>query len=107
MCRNIRTLANFEPPATHDEIRASALQFVRKLAGPGTKIERLTVDGLPAIWIEGAQHFFFYRDPNGNIVENEMRLAQNVLLLERGRLLVRLEGAFDRAQAVAIARSLR
>ncbi|HEY1306911.1 MAG TPA: DUF2277 domain-containing protein [Vicinamibacterales bacterium] len=33
MCRNIRTLANFEPPATDEEIRASALQFVRKLSG--------------------------------------------------------------------------
>ena len=33
MCRNIRTLANFDPPATQDEIRASALQFVRKLSG--------------------------------------------------------------------------
>ena len=33
MCRNIRTLANFDPPATEDEIRASALQFVRKLSG--------------------------------------------------------------------------
>jgi hypothetical protein len=33
MCRNIKTLANFEPPATEDEIRASALQFVRKLTG--------------------------------------------------------------------------
>jgi len=33
MCRNIRTLHNFEPPATHDESRASALQFVRKLSG--------------------------------------------------------------------------
>jgi len=33
MCRNIRTLANFEPPATEDEIHASALQFVRKLSG--------------------------------------------------------------------------
>lgn len=33
MCRNIKTLANFEPPATNDEIRASALQFVRKLSG--------------------------------------------------------------------------
>ena len=32
MCRNIRTLFNFEPPATEDEIRASALQFVRKLS---------------------------------------------------------------------------
>ncbi|MEO8561031.1 MAG: DUF2277 domain-containing protein [bacterium] len=33
MCRNIKTLANFEPPATDNEIRASALQFVRKLSG--------------------------------------------------------------------------
>jgi hypothetical protein len=33
MCRNIRTLFNFEPPASDDEIRASALQFVRKLSG--------------------------------------------------------------------------
>ena len=33
MCRNIRTLFNFEPPATEDEIRAASLQFVRKLSG--------------------------------------------------------------------------
>jgi hypothetical protein len=33
MCRNIRTLHNFEPPATNEEIRASALQYVRKLSG--------------------------------------------------------------------------
>ena len=33
MCRNIRTLYNFAPPATDDEVRASALQFVRKLSG--------------------------------------------------------------------------
>lgn len=33
MCRNIKTLANFEPPATDEEIRASALQFVRKISG--------------------------------------------------------------------------
>ena len=33
MCRNIRTLANFDPPASDDEIRASALQFVRKISG--------------------------------------------------------------------------
>jgi hypothetical protein len=33
MCRNIKTLHNFVPPATHEEIRASSLQFVRKLSG--------------------------------------------------------------------------
>jgi hypothetical protein len=36
MCRNIKTLFNFEPPATEEEIRASALQFVRKLSGFNT-----------------------------------------------------------------------
>lgn len=81
--------------------------LVGKLAGPATRIESLTIDGRPAIWIEGAQHFFFYRDPNGNVVEDELRLAQNVLLLQRGPVLVRFEGAFDRERAVAMARSLR
>ena len=33
MCRNIRPLSNFEPPATHDEIAAAALQYVRKISG--------------------------------------------------------------------------
>ena len=33
MCRNIRTLHNFEPPASHDEVTAAALQFVRKVSG--------------------------------------------------------------------------
>ena len=33
MCRNIRTLYNFEPPATEDEVRAAALQYVRKISG--------------------------------------------------------------------------
>lgn len=33
MCRNIRTLFNFEPPATEDEVRAAALQYVRKISG--------------------------------------------------------------------------
>jgi hypothetical protein len=43
MCRNIKTLANFEPPATESEIRASALQFVRKLSGT-TKPSRANQD---------------------------------------------------------------
>jgi hypothetical protein len=36
MCRNIKTLFNFEPPATEDEVRAASLQFVRKLSGFNT-----------------------------------------------------------------------
>jgi len=46
MCRNIKTLANFEPPASQDEIRASALQFVRKLSGASrpSKANQMTFD---------------------------------------------------------------
>ena len=33
MCRNIKTLFNFDPPVTHDEVRAASLQFVRKISG--------------------------------------------------------------------------
>jgi hypothetical protein len=82
-------------------------EYFGKLAGPATDIQRLAIDGERAVWIEGAQHFFFYRSPDGDIVDHELRVAQNVLLLERGRLLVRLEGAFDRERAIEIARSLR
>ena len=49
MCRNIKTLANFQPPATDDEIKASALQFVRKLSGT-TRPSRANEDAFnPAV----------------------------------------------------------
>jgi hypothetical protein len=78
-----------------------------KLVGPNASLEELTVGGEPGAWIEGAEHFFFYRRPDGSIVEDELRLAQNVLLMQRGRILIRLEGAFDRDRALEIAASLR
>ena len=43
MCRNIRTLYNFEPPATEDEVRAAALQYVRKISGT-TKPSRVNAE---------------------------------------------------------------
>lgn len=84
-----------------------APEYAGKIAGQATKVERLTIDGHRALWLEGAPHFFFYRAPNEPFREERLRLAQNVLLLEDGRLLVRLEGAFDRERAVELARSLR
>ena len=81
--------------------------YVGKLAGLSSTVERLQVDGRPAIWVAGAPHFFFYRGPNGEFVDTTLRIAGNVLLLERGRLLVRLEGAFGRDRAIELARSLR
>ena len=83
-----------------------APEYLGKIAGETTRIERLRVDGDRAIWIEGAPHLFFYRPPDSDFAESELRLAHNVLLLERGNLLVRLEGAFNRERAVELARSL-
>ena len=52
MCRNIRTLHNFQPPATEDEIQASALQYVRKISGspkPSKANERAFADAVEAV----------------------------------------------------------
>jgi hypothetical protein len=84
-----------------------APQYAGKIAGQANRVERLTVGGEPAVWVAGAPHFFFYRARGDRFAENQLRLAQNVLLLQRGRLLVRIEGAFGRDRAVEIARSLR
>ena len=84
-----------------------APEYFGKTAGQATRIERLRVDGDRAIWLEGAPHFFFYRPPNEPFREEQLRIAQNVLLLEHGNLLIRLEGAFELDRAVELARSLR
>jgi hypothetical protein len=81
--------------------------YLGKVVAQTTRVEPLTVDGNRAIWIEGAPHLFFYRTPDGRFAERPLRLAANVLLLQRGSLLVRLEGDFGRAQAVRLAASLR
>ena len=81
-------------------------EYAGKMAGQSTRIEPFRLDGERAIWVSGAAHFFFYRAPGNPFQERELRLAQNVLLLERGRLLVRLEGAFGKARAIELARSL-
>ena len=96
------------PRALVSEFRGDlSPEYIEKVAGPATSTERLTIDGNRAIWIEGAPHFLLYRDQDGQLIESTMRLAQNALLLEHGDLLIRLEGAFGRERAVAIARSLR
>jgi hypothetical protein len=81
--------------------------YLGKIAGPSTRVERLRVDGARAIWIEGAPHLFFYRPPDAAFAESRLRVAANVLLLERGNVLLRLEGAFGRERALELARSLR
>ena len=77
-----------------------------KLVGPQTTLERLTVDGAPALWISGRPHSFIYREPGGNVAAEEFRLAGNVLLWERDGLTFRLEGPLTKERALEIARSV-
>jgi hypothetical protein len=83
-----------------------APEYFGKIGGQATTIERLRVDGQRAIWVAGAPHVFFYRPPDSDFAESDLRLAHNVLLLEHGNLLVRLEGSFSRERAIELARSL-
>ena len=78
-----------------------------KVLGPDTRTEQLTVGGGEGVWIEGAPHQVFFRAPSGEAVIDTVRLAGNVLLWERGTLLLRIEGEMPRDEALRIAASVR
>lgn len=82
-------------------------EYIGKIVSFGTRVRRFSIDGHPAVWLAGAPHDFFYRSPSGHVRGRTLRLAANLLLVERKGVLVRLEGSFHRAEAISIARSLR
>jgi hypothetical protein len=88
------------------EFRGEAIPYVQKIAGPDVHIEHVGVRGAPGIWLEGA-HAVLFRDASGILREDELRLAGNVLLWERGGVTYRLEGDIDREHALALAEYLR
>jgi hypothetical protein len=90
-----------------------APMFFGKFMPPGSRIVRLRIDGYSAAWLEGLHgfnrqlHGFYYRDSQPILRIGRVRLTANTLLLQRGPVMVRLEGEFDLKRATAIARSLR
>lgn len=74
---------------------------------PGTRMEVLTVNGGPGVWLEGAPHLFFVRDANGRTRDETVRLAGNVLLWEQNGLAVRLEGVSTKEEARRLAATVR
>jgi len=80
--------------------------YVRKFAGPGTRIERVAVNGEPGFWIAGALHSLLYEDPTGRIRELPERLAGNTLVWRHGDRTLRLEADVTKSRALAIARSI-
>lgn len=80
--------------------------FVRKSAGPRTRVEPVRVDGGRGFFLSGAKHVVTV-DAQGLTRDERIRLAGNVLLWERGPLTLRLEGPLNRGEALRIARAVR
>lgn len=82
------------------------LEVAEKAIGPETGVQRLTVEGQPVLWIEGAAHTFTLLDTEGNPIEETTRLAANVLLWEADGVNHRLETTGDLQSALAIVNAL-
>ena len=89
------------------EFRGTSRPFILKMIAVGTRVIHTEVGGQPAAYLDGAQHEVFFLDSNGKPRTDEVRLAGNVLLWQRGSLTVRIEGARSLGDALALARSLR
>jgi hypothetical protein len=96
-----------EPRALFTQFRATVDDSIYKKVLEDTRIEPLSINGEPGFWLTGEPHVFYYVDAQGNFDDENIRLAGNVLLWERGQLTLRLEGDLSRAEALEIARSVR
>ena len=89
MCRNIRTLHNFEPPATREEIHAAALQYVRKVSGmqkpsqANAEAFELAVDEVTAATTRLLRTLVTSAPPRNREVEAERRRARAVVRFSR------------------------
>jgi hypothetical protein len=81
-------------------------EYLFKLVRPGTGVEAVRVNGERGLWISGT-HQYAYADRNGEIRTDSVRTAGDVLLWRRGELLLRLEGAGSKQEALRIAASVR
>jgi len=78
-----------------------------KILDSGAKLTRVTVDGSPGYWISGAQHFFYYIDPDGQSVEDTHRQVGDTLIWTTGDVTYRLESSLGMDAAISLAESLR
>lgn len=82
-------------------------ELVKKLAHGGARVEPVRVDGARGVFLSGEPHFLFLIDQRGDVVEASARLAEDVLVWDEGGVAYRLEGDFDLARALELARALR
>lgn len=90
------------------EARGSAeYPFLAKMAGPGTRLEEVTVQGVKGGWLEGSPHTVAFFDPSGRFVTDDVRLAANVLIWSTGDMTYRIESSLSRDRVLALAAALR
>lgn len=94
------------PRLVLSQLRGSVYEgFVQKTAGSGTLIEAVRVAGEQGLFVSGDEHFVMFRNEAGDVADEPTYLAGNTLLWNRGDLLLRLEGDFERGEALELARS--
>ncbi len=77
-----------------------------KLIQKGVRVDGVTVNGQPGYWVAGGNHFFYYRNADGRVVDETMRLVGDTLIWTEGGLTLRIEGAPSLAAARDLAASL-
>jgi hypothetical protein len=96
-----------EPRLVLSQLRGSIYEgFVRKAGGGGTRVEEVTVDGEPGLFVSGDEHFVMFRDEHGSITDERTFLAGTVLLWNDDGRLYRLEGELTREEALELAGSV-
>jgi hypothetical protein len=89
------------------DLRIDEPFILKKLAGAGTQVDEATVRGVPAYFLSGEPHVVVLLDKNGVAYPETARLARDVLVWEEGGRTIRLEGDLTRADAVALADTMR
>lgn len=97
-CRPVLVLSQFAGDAT---------TFIRKFVPSSTTLEPVQVGGKPGYWIAGGPHTVFFQAPDGAVQDYTVRVAGNTLMWVDGEVTLRLEGRLTRAEALALARSVR
>jgi hypothetical protein len=81
-------------------------ELFEKLVNSGVRVRATQVGDERAWWVAGGEHFFFYRDPTGHIVDSTVRLAGDTLIWEEAGVTHRVEGAPSLEDAIRVAESL-
>jgi hypothetical protein len=82
-------------------------RFMFKLVSPETRVSEVSVDGARGFFLSGAAHVVLLVDRKGNVIDESARRAKDVLIWSRDGITYRLEGDFDKHEAVHLANSLR